>query len=107
MLGLERINPKLDCDSQGEIDREKRRVQQMKADLDANGEDDFRSRHGHFEGTPQEYVARCEESLIESMMKRELRITQAKRARALLDSVGGAAEWKDHKLAWETSEDWE
>jgi len=87
--------------SRGEIERENHRIAGMKLELNKDGEDAFRRNHGHFVGTCIEYIARCESSAIESLGKRIAYEQRAKKARELLDNLGGAAEWKDAKLGWE------
>ena len=108
--GVERIfaalNPKETGSVPTEIDvkHDERRVQTMK-DMLAAGADEFDRYYGHgFTGTPEEYIARCEQSLLYSTMKREVWKARAKAARALLDDLGGAAKWHDAKLTWEDSD---
>jgi len=100
---LEGLKPERYCcvSSRGEIERENHRIAGMKLELNKDGEDAFRRNHGHFVGTCIEYIARCESSAIESLGKRIAYEQRAKKARELLDNLGGAAEWKDAKLDWE------
>jgi len=109
MLGVEKIltalAPESKCcvQSQGEIEREKHRVDGMFLDLQLPDEE-FRRKHGHFVGSPLEYATRCKESWMNNRIKRENYEARAAKARELLDSLGGAAVWKDAKLDWETDD---
>ena len=57
--------------------------------------------YGHCKGTPSEVIERYQKSLEEDALKTHLAVDRAKRARELFDDLGGAAQWKDAKLAWD------
>lgn len=107
MLALEHImealKPESKCGvhSWGELERESFRLVEMEKLLEEQGPEEFTRRHGHFVGTPEEFIARCEKSYTENMEKRLAYEARAKKARELLDNLGGAVEWKDAKLDWE------
>ena len=105
--GIERIfsalNPKeTGCvPTETDVRHDERRVADMKERL-ANGIDNFNQAYGFgYAGTPEEYIARCEQSLNDSIQKRKDWKARAKKARALLDDLGGAAKWHDAKLSWD------
>lgn len=110
LLGVEKIleglKPESKCcvKSLFDLERGEHRIKELRAALVANDEGEFRRKHGHFVGTPEEYVARCEESQVGDMAKREAYERRARHARWLLDHLGGAAEWKDAKLDWENDD---
>lgn len=110
IVGLEKILEALAPESrwgvksQAEIDREQRRITQLHSDLEEKGSDEFKRRHGYFEGTPAEYIARCESMRAEERKKRLEYVKRASTARKLLDDLAGASEWKDHKLNWESND---
>lgn len=108
LLGVERIlealNPKTSTHSRGELDREARSIKTMHEKLSNDGPQEFTRYHGHFVGTPEEYIARCEQSHAENVAKRDAWEARAAKARKLLDDLGGAAQWKDAKLDWEDNE---
>ena len=114
MLGLEHImsalNPKTSTSDRPELERKARRINELKTDLAAStgeaGENEFRRKHGHFEGTPEEYVSRCEQSFLANVAKRTAWEERAQKARKLLDDLGGAVHWKDAKLDWESDADY-
>lgn len=107
VLAIERIMKGLEpesrscIDSQTELENKARRIAQMRELLSDSGPDEFIRRHGHFVGTPEEYITRCEQAYQESLIKRAAWDTRAKKARELFDNLGGASEWKDAKLDWE------
>lgn len=109
MLGMEKLiaalSPKTSTHSREELARERRRLDLMHTDLDAIGDDEFYRKHGHYQGTPVEYVARCEKSHAENVAERDEWEARQEKARRLLDDLGGAAEWKDAKLDWENEDD--
>jgi len=90
--------------TEGELEREKRRVDEMIQELIKNGEDAFRQRHGHYEGTALEYIARCQKCYQENLLKRTYYEDRAKQARAALDNLGGDSKWKDAKLDWQNDQ---
>jgi hypothetical protein len=95
---LEALNPKAITKSQGETDREIVRLEAMR-----RMDDDEFSQHygGSFKGTRKEYQDRISAGIMEEIEKRHEWKNRNKRARQLLDDLGGAAEWKDAKLSWE------
>lgn len=100
---LAALNPKEpgNVPSESTVQHDERRVADMKERL-AKGADEFNRYYGPgFVGTPEEYIARCEESLRESIARREAWKARAKKARSLLDDLGGAAKWRDAKLEWD------
>ncbi len=100
---LEALSPKTSTHSREELAREKHQVQEMHRRLSEEGPDEFRRYYGHgFEGTPEEYIGRCEQSHEENVKRRAAWEARSARARELLDDLGGAAKWKDAKLDWET-----
>lgn len=106
IIGLEKVMaalaPESKCSvrTRGELDRELNCVLELRNQLSLP-EDEFRRRHGHFEGTPKEYYERCEKMHAENVARREAYEKRAARARELLDELGGAEHWKDAKLDWE------
>ena len=104
LLGTERLlaalNPKSPYPSETEIAHDKRRVERMK-ELLGKGEEEFRRENTHFVGTPEEYIARCEESVSEAVNRRQEWKSRQQRARQLFDDLGGAAKWHDAKLEWD------
>jgi hypothetical protein len=107
MIGLEKIVSALapercwSVKTRDELKREERVIESMKHELAAYGEDEFRRRHGHFEGTPEDYLVRRTVASTQEKAKRDDYERTAKHARRLLDELGGAATWKDAKLDWE------
>lgn len=113
MIGLERIVKALAPEKSAcvkthdELRRELANIERMRADLATLGEETFRQRHGFFEGTAKQYIKRCFESWKTSRKKRIAWDRRSAKARAKLDSVGGASKWKDAKLDWENDNDFE
>lgn len=109
IIGLEKIIDALKPEHQAhvstkhDLDREADRLLELQSHLDLP-EEDFRRKHGHFDGSPHEYFDRCEKIYLENLEKRRAYQKRAERARQLLDDLGGAAEWKDAKLEWEDYE---
>lgn len=103
---LAALNPKEPGSVQSEatISHDERRLADMKERV--RDPEDFSRYYGGYVGTPEEYVARCEQSLNESKAKREAWKARAKKARSLLDDLGGAAQWRDAKLEWDDNGDW-
>lgn len=105
VAGIERIFAALNPREPGSVQTETtilhdtRRVQDMKDRL-AKSPEDFEQYYRGYVGTPEEYIARCEESLNESIAKREAWKARSRKARELLDDLGGAAKWHDAKLEW-------
>lgn len=110
IIGLEKVLEGLKPESQSctqsrqELARAKLRLVEMRSQLETLPEDEFRRKHGHFEGTPAEYVARCERSHFEAVAKRDDWERISKSARRFFDDIGGAEHWKDCKLDWETDD---
>jgi hypothetical protein len=113
LIGLERIMEALAPESkacvhtEGELDREQNRVLELQDHLLKLTEEEFRHKHGWFEGTPKDYCERIEKSHEEERIKRQKWEKRARKARMLLYSLGGAANWKDAKLDWENDDDFE
>lgn len=109
MLGLEKIisalSPKTSTHSRLELEREKLNLDNMHERFSNEGPDEFRRYHGHFVGTPEEYIARCEQSHAENVIRRDEWEARNTKARKMLDDLGGAAVWKDAKLDWEYKDD--
>lgn len=55
----------------------------------------------HYTGTPTEIIERHRKSLDEEIEKASKAKDVAKRARELLDDIGGASKWTDAKLDWD------
>lgn len=98
---VEAMEPKRDKIEQYEIDREERSITEMLAERNKNGDDEFKRRNGHFEGTPLEYIARCAKQVEERKQKRKNYVERQEKSRQLLDDLNGEVTWKDHKLDWE------
>lgn len=110
LLGMEKLlaalSPKTSTMSRYELDREKRNIEDMHRLLYEKGPDEFRRHHGwSFVGTPEEYIARCEESHAENVARRDAWEARSAKARKMLEDLGGAANWKDAKLDWENDDD--
>jgi hypothetical protein len=103
-IGLEKILKGLDPRGgvpDYEIEREDRRVSEMLSERNKIGDEEFRRKHGFFEGTPLEYIARLAKSVEENKEKRDKYKERHRMAREALDNIGGEAKWKDAKLDWE------
>ena len=108
LIGLERIleglNPKplQSADSHEEIERKRKRL----AEEEALTDEAFARQHGHtgvsYVGTRAEYTQRVRDGIDESERKTILLETRAATARKLLEDLGGAANWKDAKLDWDS-----
>lgn len=105
IIGMERIiaglSPKTHTHSRGELERERFRLAEDKKLLTENGPEEFRRIHGHFVGTPEEYIARCEDGHRKNVQDRDEWEARSAKARKLFEDLGGAANWKDCKLDWE------
>lgn len=106
IIGMEKIlaglSPKTHTHTRTELEREKHNVEEMRHLLAGKGEEEFRRRHGYsFVGTPEEYIARCEESHLKNVAERDAWEARSEKARKLLEDLGGAANFKDAKLDWE------
>jgi len=108
MLGLEKIlselNPRTSTNSRQELAREFHRITELRNELSLP-EDEFRRKHGHFVGTPFDYVKRVQESHDQNVAKRYAWERRQSKARKMLEDLGGAANWRDAKLDWETDDD--
>ena len=107
LIGLEKIveaiaPEKHHCvHTEQELKREKFRIEELGKELLTLSEGDFRSKHGFFVGTPAEYADRCSRSYFENVAKRKAYVEKERKARAMLDRLGGTEEFKDAKLDWE------
>jgi hypothetical protein len=108
MMGMENVlsalNPKTHTHARDELEREKRSIEEMRRILAVDGPDDFRRIFGRFEGTPEEYIARCEEIHVKNVAERDAWEARCRKARMLLDDFGGAANWKDAKQDWDVED---
>lgn len=110
LIGLEKIvtalAPESKCcvKSKSELEREKRAMDELRDQVTELDEVEFRRRHGHFVGTPQEYFERCHQHYMDDLARRVSYEHRAKKARELLDSLGGTEVWKDAKLDWENDD---
>jgi len=103
MIGLERIvealNPKRTCKTWEEIQREERRLLEMRAMDD----EAFSKQHGHsYKGTRDEYTDRVAVGIVDAKLETDKWEKRHEKARRLLNNIGGAEKWKDAKLDWET-----
>lgn len=112
LTGLEKIMEALKPErnlcvkTRDELSREARRIAGLKEDLQNMGEEMFRQRHGHFVGHPVEYVARIEAQHTEETAKRLAYAIRARKARQLLDDLGGTEQWRDAKLDWQDDDEY-
>ncbi len=101
VLGMERIltalNPSKSTKDKAEIDREKHRLETMRALSD----EDFRRQHYGFVGTKEEYLQRIQDGIDEATAKRLQWEARQGQARRLFDHLGGASKFRDAKLDWE------
>jgi|GEM_PF-1592868 len=91
-------------DTAGELEREKRRIDEMIQELLKDGEDKFRHNHGHYQGTALEYIARCQKCHQQAVDRRMHYEDRARQARKALDDMGGVSKWKDAKLDWQENQ---
>jgi hypothetical protein len=111
IIGLERIvaalAPENKCGvhTELELDLKQKHIDSLVQFLKEKGPDEFRQHHGYFVGTPEEYIARVQEMHREEVEKRRKYCERSDDARRLLNGLGGAADWKDCKLDWETGDD--
>lgn len=111
LIGLEKIVMALAPEKQacvhtrGELEREINRVAEMRKRLKELGADEFRRREGHLEGTPLEYIRRCQQTVAENQKRRGDYERRCAKAREYLDAIGGAEKWKDAKLDWQDFND--
>lgn len=109
LIGMEKIlaalSPKTSTHSRDELEHDQRSIDAKHELLSSDGPEDFVRRHGHFEGTPEEYIVRCEESHAKNVSERDAWEARSAKARKLLEDLGGAANWKDCKLDWDSTDD--
>jgi hypothetical protein len=98
---MEALNPKTSTKDRRELERQSHRLAEQRKLLDEKGAEAFRQQHGWFEGTPAEYLARCEKSHDDDITRRVEWENRSAKARKLLEDLGGAANWRDAKLSWE------
>jgi putative NADH-flavin reductase len=108
LTGLERIiealNPRRPCNvpSEEETKHAANRIGAMRA---MSPEDFERQYLGYgSKATQASYIASSEQDLADGIKRREEWQARAKRARELLDDLGGAAVWKDAKQDWDTED---
>ena len=101
---IEGLAPLKDKVQRSEIEISERRVSGMLLELNKIGDAEFKSKHGFFEGTPLEYISRCEKAVEEIKERRAKYEERLKLSHAMLDDLGGEAKWKDAKLDWELQE---
>lgn len=110
IIGLEKIlaglSPKTSTHSRAELARVRKSLEAKRAELREIGEERFRREYGGFEGTAEEYLARCEASLKENEASRDAWEARSAKARKLLDDLGGAANWRDAKSEWDDDGDY-
>jgi hypothetical protein len=101
IVGLEKIiagmAPIRGVKSEAEIGNDAFRVEAMKKLTT----DDWNRQFGHCKGYREEVTARYEKDCKADKLKRNKAIKLAAKARALFNSLGGAAQWKDAKLNWQ------
>lgn len=111
LIGMEKIlaalNPRTSTHDRTELAREKHRLEEMHRRLSDEGPDAFYRYYGHFVGTPEEYIASSERSHAENVAQRDVWEARSAKARKLLEDLGGAANFKDAKLDWETYGDFD
>ncbi len=107
IIGMEKIigslNPKLPCGCISEDD-EKRKLLEIEA-MKALDDEAFNNRYlwsGKVERS--EYMKRTLDDLNESISKRKQWEARAAKARKLLEDVGGASNWRDAKLEWDSDD---
>ena len=109
LIGLERIlnclSPNTHTKTRAELKRSQQYLLDMLALLRKEGAEEFRRRHGHFEGTPKEYIKRCTKNYLDGVRARIAWECKQEKARKMLDDLGGAAKWTDAKLTWEDDND--
>lgn len=102
LVGMERIlnalNPRCPHATLGDLDRKQAQLDQHRT-LD---DEKFHNYHGQeYVGTREEFTARIQGGIDEERAKRKAWDERHAKARKLLEDLGGAANWKDHKLDWE------
>ena len=105
LVNLEKILDALSHRGGGDTDANiacaERRVADFLTERNKIGDAEFKRKHGYFEGTPLEYIARLHNGVEEAKTKRAAYKERHAQARKLLDDLGGDATWKDSKLEWE------
>ena len=97
---LEAMSPHMAVQSESELKRKAAEVERMKTMPAVEWERNY----GGHKGTPTEIIERYQTGLDEETLKRQTALARAAKARQLFDDLGGAAEWKDAKLAWEDND---
>ena len=108
MIGLEKLmsalNPKRPSGvpAREETERATSTIAAMKQMSD----EDFKSHYnyGSAKGSREEITERYEKDLADGIAKLEAWEARSRKARKLLEDLGGAANWKDAKLDWEDDE---
>lgn len=109
LAGIERIldalNPRRPCNVPSE--EETKQAANRIATMRAMSPEDFERQYLGYgsEATQASYIASSEQDLADGIKRREEWQARAKRARALLDDLGGAAQWKDAKLDWDDDDE--
>ena len=106
-IGMEKIigamNPKMPCGCISEDD-EKRKLLEIEA-MKALDDEAFNNRYLWSGKTNRaEYMKRTLDDLNEGISKRKQWEARAAKARKLLEDVGGAANWRDAKLEWDSDD---
>jgi hypothetical protein len=96
---IEGLRPDRETKSQAELDREGKRISEMRTMSAAA----FERQHGSPVGGVDAYIARVQQSHDEAVAERQKSIVKQKRVRQLFDDLGGAAVFKDAKMSWD---DW-
>lgn len=91
--------------SQTDLKHEANHIEEMIKYYREHTEEVFDQKYGHYEGSASEYITRCQTSHQNNLQKRMEWETREKKARILFDDLGGASEWKDCKLDWETDDE--
>lgn len=103
VVAIERILSALNPKMPGSVisEEEIRRKEAELARMIAMPDDEFDRYHRGYVGTRQEYLDRIAEGIGENKVKRAAWLARSKKARQMLNDLGGAAEWKDAKLDWD------
>lgn len=105
VIGMERIleglKPNRCIASDAELKRETLNLDRMHKMTDEEWKREF----AYTSGTREEIMARYDEDHVSRTCDSIAAKQCAEKARQLFDDIGGAAEWKDAKLAWDTDDD--
>src|SRR3954466_9951002 len=75
VIGMEKLlaalSPKTSTRDRAELERDRRRIFEMRRLLTQDGIEAFARYHSGFVGTPEEYIARCEQSHAENVAARD------------------------------------